>query len=92
MSLKQEIGGHRVSKLLSEAAYAKALEELQNDVEFLPQIVPAFLRQVAQQQPDLHDLRAWWEELDNVLKAQARGMWASGCGPTPFCWRCTGVS
>ena len=78
MSLKQEIGGHRVSKLLSEAAYANSLEELQDDVEFLPQIVPAFLRQAARQQPDLHYLQAWWEELEKVLKAQARGTTDAG--------------
>ena len=73
VSLKQKIGGHRVSKLLSEAAYSNTLQKLRADAEFLPQIVPAFLRQAAQQQADLYYLQGWWEELDNVLKAQARG-------------------
>ena len=63
VSLKQEIGGHRVSKLLSEGAYANALQKLRGDAEFLPTIVPAFLRQAAQIQP----------ELEEVLKAQAGG-------------------
>ncbi|CAE7461108.1 unnamed protein product, partial [Symbiodinium microadriaticum] len=71
--LKDEIGGHRVSKLLSEAAYANALEELQDDAVFLPKIVPAFLRQTAQKQPDLNYLQAWWVELEKVLVAQASG-------------------
>ena len=73
VSLKQEIGGHRVSKLLSEGAYANALEKLRDDAEFLPTIVPAFLRQAAQIQPDLRYLQDWWRELEEVLKAQAGG-------------------
>eukprot|EP00439_Symbiodinium_sp_Y106_P011961 s1926_g1.t2 len=73
VSLKQEIGGHRVSKLLSEGAYANALEQLRDDAEFLPKIVPAFLRQAAQIQPDLRYLQDCWRELEEVLKAQAGG-------------------
>ena len=73
VSLKQEIGGHRVSKLLSEGAYANALEKLRDDAEFLPKIVPAFLRQAAKIQPDLQYLQDWWRELEEVLKAQAGG-------------------
>ncbi|CAE7611139.1 unnamed protein product [Symbiodinium sp. CCMP2592] len=73
VSLDHEIGGHRVSKLLSEAAYSNTLEELRPDAVFLPEIVPAFLRQAAQKQPDLHYLQAWWTELEEVLKAQASG-------------------
>ena len=72
--LKDEIGGHRVAKLLSEAAYSNTLQTLRADAKFLPQIVPAFLRQAAaQQQPDLHYLQAWWVELEKVLVAQASG-------------------
>ncbi|CAE7308817.1 unnamed protein product [Symbiodinium sp. CCMP2456] len=78
VSLEQEIGGHRVSKLLSEAAYSNTLEELRPDAVFLPKIVPAFLRQAAQQQSDLHYLLAWWEELEEVLKAQASGTTGAG--------------
>ena len=72
--LKDEIGGHRVAKLLSEAAYSNTLQTLRADAKFLPQIVPAFLRQAAaQQQPDLQNLQAWWVELEKVLVAQASG-------------------
>ena len=72
--LKDEIGGDRVAKLLSEAAYSNTLQTLRADAKFLPQIVPAFLRQAAaQQQSDLHYLQAWWVELEKVLVAQASG-------------------
>ena len=73
VSLKQEIGGHRVSQLLSEAAYANALEELDDSTTFIPKIVAAFLRQAAHWQPHLQHLQAWWVELEAVLEAQASG-------------------
>ena len=73
VSLKQEIGGHRVSKFLSEGAYANALEKLRDNAKFLPKIAPAFLRQAAQIQPDLQFLQDWWRELEEALKAQAGG-------------------
>ena len=73
VSLKQEIGGHCVPNLLSEGAYANTLEKLRDNAEFLPKILPAFLRQAAQIQPDLRYLQDWWRELEEVLKAQAGG-------------------
>ena len=73
VSLKQEIGGHSVSNLLSEGAYANTLENLRDNAKFLPKIVPAFLRQAAKIQPDLKFLQDWWRELEEVLKAQAGG-------------------
>ena len=76
--LKDEIGGHRVAKLLSEAAYANTLEKLPDDARFLPEIVPAFLRQAANEQADLGHLVTWWEELEKVLVAQARGTTGAG--------------
>eukprot|EP00930_Biecheleria_cincta_P028075 TRINITY_DN1958_c0_g1_i1.p1 TRINITY_DN1958_c0_g1~~TRINITY_DN1958_c0_g1_i1.p1 ORF type:complete len:816 (-),score=160.85 TRINITY_DN1958_c0_g1_i1:26-2473(-) len=78
VNLLSQLNGRNVSELLSRGVYVNSLRDLDRKTEFVPNILPAFLRKAAETNEELKHFKPWWQELDNVLAAQANGTQGAG--------------